>query len=70
MPNEAQLIAKLIKERDELNTVIAVLESRAGGSTRRKSVGKGKRKPMSAEAREKIAAAQRLRWSKTKKKEK
>jgi hypothetical protein len=64
MPNESQLIAKLIKERDELNTVIAVLQSRSG--IRGKSAKRGKR-VMSEASREKIRAAQKLRWSKVKK---
>jgi hypothetical protein len=67
MPNETHtnLIAKLVKERDDLNTVIAVLQSRAGGPAKR-GAAKGKR-VMSAAARAAISAAQKARWAKTKK---
>jgi hypothetical protein len=69
MPNETHtnLIAKLVKERDDLTTVIAVLQKRAGGSAAKgKSTGKAKR-VVSAEARAAISAAQKARWAKVKK---
>ena len=54
-------LATLRQERDKLNRAIAALS----GST--SSSGNGGRRKLSAEARERIAAAQRARWAKFKK---
>jgi hypothetical protein len=59
MANLDAVLATLKKERDKLNRAIAALSGSASGS------GGGRRK-LSAEARERIAAAQRKRWAKFK----
>jgi len=59
MANLGAVLATLKKERDKLNRAIAALSGVTGGSGRRK---------LSAEARERIAAAQRKRWAKFKRK--
>lgn len=58
------LLKEVRSEIERLQRVVDLLEGSAIPSKRK---GKGKRKPMSAEARAKIAAAQRKRWAKTKK---
>jgi hypothetical protein len=58
----AKLLAEVKKEISRLQQVVVLLE---GSGSKRK--GKGKRKPMSQEARAKIAAAQKKRWAKQKK---
>jgi hypothetical protein len=57
------LVEEVKKEIARLQQVVDLLEGTTTVSKRR---GKGSRKPMSAEAREKIAAAQRKRWAKAK----
>jgi len=59
MTDLGAVLATLKKERDKLNRAIAALSGGAGGSGRRK---------LSAETRERIAAAQRKRWAKFKRK--
>ncbi len=73
MANLADALSELRKERSrmagqvrKLDKAISVLRKLDGGgsSGARKSVGK--RRPMSAAARRKIATAQRARWAKWK----
>ena len=74
MPKLSGLVAELRTERDraqkelaQLNTALAALGGLghgSGGSPRGRAVKK--RRPMSAAARKRIAAAQRLRWAKWK----
>lgn len=55
------------KELEQLNTALAALGGlgrASGGAPRGRPVKK--RRPMSADARKRIAAAQRLRWAKWK----
>jgi len=68
------LVAELRTERnraqrevEQLNAALAALGGlgRANGRSPRARTGK-KRRPMSADARKRIAAAQRLRWAKWK----
>jgi len=59
MANLGAVLATLKKERDKLNRAIVALSGSASSS------GGGRRK-LSAEARERIAAAQRKRWAKFK----
>jgi hypothetical protein len=59
--NTDEILRQLIEERDRLDVAISALQ---GNSTKPK---KSKRKPMSQEARAKIAAAQKKRWQKAKK---
>jgi hypothetical protein len=61
------LIEELERRRDRLDEAIRAIEALRGGKrgTPRKTL-RGKR-VMSAEARERIAAAQRLRWAKHRK---
>ena len=55
-------------EMERLNAALAALGSLGGPEGRAKSSrGSKVRRPMSAAARKKIAAAQRLRWAKWKK---
>jgi len=56
------LLEEVKKEIARLQKVVELLED---GNT--STSGRRKRKPMSAEARAKIAAAQKKRWAKTKK---
>lgn len=58
------LLEQVKQEIVRLQKVVDLLEGSTTVSKR-----KGKRKPMSAEARAKIAAAQRKRWAKAKKSE-
>ena len=58
--NTDEILKQLIAERDRLDVAITALQ---GNSKPKKS----KRKPMSQEARAKIAAAQKKRWQKAKK---
>ena len=52
-------------ELRQLERVIAQLsKARAGSSRTSSSFGKGKKRQLSAAARERIAAAQRVRWAK------
>jgi len=60
--NTANLLEEVKKEIARLQKVVELLED---GNT--STSGRRKRKPMSAEARAKIAAAQKKRWAKTKK---
>jgi hypothetical protein len=74
MPKLSGLVAELRTERDraqkelaQLNAALAALGGFGhvgGGSPRSRSIKK--RRPMSAAARKRIAAAQRLRWAKWK----
>jgi hypothetical protein len=75
MANLAEVIRRIRKERDQAQKRIEQLDealraltgvSRVGGSNRRGSGAQtsGRRKPMSATARKRIAAAQRARWAK------
>ena len=57
------VLATLKQERDKLDRAIAVLSGLTGNSG-----GGGGRRKLSAAARERIAAAQRARWAKFKKK--
>ena len=57
----ANLLEEVKKEIARLQKVVELLE---GGST--STSGRRKRKPMSQEARAKIAAAQKKRWAKAK----
>ena len=56
------MLEEVKKEIARLQKVVELLED---GNT--STSGRRKRKPMSAEARAKIAAAQKKRWAKTKK---
>lgn len=58
-----KLLEEVRKEIARLQKVVELLEDGSGKSKRK---GKGTRKPMSAEARAKIAAAQKKRWAKAK----
>ena len=49
-----------------IDTFKALLDYELGDAPTRTRRSTGKRKPMSAEARAKISAAQKKRWSKTK----
>jgi hypothetical protein len=60
-----RLLQEVKKEIDRLQKVVQLLEDQPT----RRGRGKGKRRPMSPEARAKIAAAQRKRWAKAKKAE-
>jgi hypothetical protein len=64
--NTDKLLEEVKAEIARLQQVVSLLE---GSATPSKRKGKGKRKPMSKEARAKIAAAQRKRWAKQKKAE-
>jgi hypothetical protein len=79
MLNLAQVVRQLKNERDETRTrlsqldnalkvlgTIGVGESKAG----RRRATPGKRRPMSAAAKNRIAAAQRARWAKWRKAQK
>ena len=70
--NAAKIVKQLKKERDrvakQLSGLNAALSAFAGSYAGTKSTGN--RKPMSAEGRAKIAAAQRARWAKVKAKKK
>jgi len=57
MTDLGAVLAMLKKERDKLNRAIASLSG---------TPGRGGRRKLSAEARERIAAAQRKRWAKFK----
>jgi len=59
MTNLVAVLATLKKERDKLNRAIEAL-SGVGKS------GRGRKRKLSAAARERIAAAQRKRWAKFK----
>jgi hypothetical protein len=60
------LVVMLRDAADELERIEAALGTLQGSGGSRKKA-KGTRKPMSAEARAKIAAAQKKRWAKAKK---
>jgi hypothetical protein len=77
MSNPAKVVQHLRKERDQalsgldqLDKALTALAgvSGVGGSNGRSSLAhrSGKRKTMSADARKRIAAAQRARWAKWK----
>ena len=72
MPNMKHILNQLKVERDrvakQLSGLNAALSAFAGSYAGNKSTGT--RKPMSAEGRAKIAAAQRARWAKVKRKKK
>jgi ABC-type transporter Mla subunit MlaD len=61
MTNLSAVVAQLKQERSKLDQAIAALSGIAGNSG-----GGGARRKLSAEARERIAAAQRKRWAKFK----
>jgi len=63
--DSAKMLAEVRSEIERLQKVAALLEG--GSSGRTASRGRGKRKPLSAEARARIAEAQRKRWAKQKK---
>lgn len=75
MPNLGAIVRELEAQRDRvqkdferLNAALMALGNLGSGNGRSKRVpAAGKRKPMSAAARRKIAAAQRARWAKWKK---
>ena len=62
--NTAHLLEEVKREIARLQKVVDLLEEGSGGST--STSGRRKRKPISAEARAKIAAAQKKRWAKAK----
>jgi len=62
MTDLGAVLATLKKERDKLDRAIAALSGITGNSEG------GVRRKLSAEARERIAAAQRKRWAKFKRK--
>lgn len=77
MSNLAKVVQHLRKERDQAHRRLDQLDkalkaltrvSGVGGSKERSSLAhrSGKRKAMSADARKRIAAAQRARWAKWK----
>jgi hypothetical protein len=74
MPDLTGIVRELKAQRDraqrgveQLNAALTALGNLASGNERSKRVwAAGKRKPMSAAARRKIAAAQRARWAKWK----
>jgi hypothetical protein len=59
--NTEELLMEVKKEINRLQQVVNLLENTGSQPRTRK-----KRKPMSQEARAKIAAAQKKRWAKTK----
>jgi len=66
-----EILNGLKEERERLSRAIEVLEAGSSGSRRRGSAtsaqnGRRRRRSMSAEARARIAAAQRKRWAKVK----
>ena len=74
MPNLGGIVRELKTQRDRaqreverLNAALTALANLGSGNGRSKRVLARKRKPMSAAARKKIAAAQRARWAKWKK---
>jgi hypothetical protein len=66
MANLASIVQQLKQERDRLDAAIRALTSLDGRSAKRASGGSGRRRVLSAAARQKIAAAQRARWAKIK----
>ena len=64
--NIANVVDELKAERDRISRAIDALESVNGTGSRRRGTGRRNRRKMSAEARAKIAAAQRARWAKQK----
>ena len=62
MTNLGAVLMELKQERSKLDQAIAALSGITGNSG-----GGGARRRLSAEARERIAAAQRKRWAKFKK---
>ena len=72
MLNLSKVVRQLRNEReqtqaklDQLNTALKILgEVGTVGSTARRQTTSGKRRPMSAAAKKRIAAAQRARWVK------
>jgi hypothetical protein len=60
MGNVEAALQQLVDQRDRLNRAIEALGGIASGSSGRK----GKKRILSAAARQKIAAAQRARWAK------
>jgi hypothetical protein len=75
MPNLVGIVRALKTQRDRaqseverLNAALTALGNLGNGNGRSKrGLAASKRKPMSAAARKKIAAAQRARWAKWKK---
>jgi len=63
------LLQEVRKEISRLQKVVALLEGGVEGGGLTPARGRKKRKPMSQEARDKIAAAQKKRWAKQKKSE-
>ena len=73
MPKLSGLVTELRTERDraqkeveQLNAALAALGSLGHGGARSRGRAIKKRRPMSAAARKRIAAAQRARWAKWK----
>lgn len=74
MPNLGGMVRELRAQRDraqreveQLNAALTALGNLGDGNGRStRGLGTRKRKPMSAAARRKIAAAQRARWAKWK----
>jgi hypothetical protein len=64
--NLKTLVANLRRDADELESLDRMLSGLGSGNTAKTvSIASGKpKKPMSAAARKKIAAAQRARWAK------
>ena len=60
------IIKQLTTERDRLNAALAALQGIKGASRRKGRLGK---RTMSAAGRARIAAAQRARWAKLKRKQ-
>jgi hypothetical protein len=68
MANLSTILAELKAERTRLDQAIAALTSLDGSSEPRTKATKARgRRNLSAEARARIAAAQRARWAKQKK---
>ncbi len=57
------IIKQLTAERDRIDAVVKLLS----GTTVTTAPAKGKRKKMSAAARKRISAAQKVRWAKARK---
>ncbi len=66
MADIGSIVDQLKAERDRISRAIDALEAVNGTANRTRGIGRRKRRKMSAEARAKIAAAQRARWAKQK----
>ena len=70
MPNLSKAVRDLQKQRDDLQAQLSVLDTAISALDRLSGTAsgrKGGRRKMSADARERIAAAQRALWAKWKK---